>query len=101
MATGYEDWVRYRIVSPSLALDRLTMHIQGLQEIASGARVQSDGVIYDPQTVVNMLAASSWLMRELDRLSAVVYRTGVPRLVPTRRVDGGNIDPGNPAFGGA
>jgi len=93
MATGYEDWIRYRATNPGQALARLEMHLQALQEIGAGARMQADGVIYDPGTILQLLAPGSFLMVELNRLTKVVHRVGIPRMVPVRRVDGGPIYP--------
>jgi len=98
MATGYEDWIRYRVTSPQLARERLEMHIQQLMMIASGARIQADGVSYDPQTVIQMLTPTGFLLRELDRLSACTTGIGIPRMVPTRRVDGGRMNPSSAGF---
>ena len=95
MATGYEDWIRYRTADPTTALSRLQMHIQILMEYASGAKTQADGVLYDPIAINELLAPTNFMMRELNRLEAVVNRVGMPRLQPTRRVDGGTLAPPN------
>jgi hypothetical protein len=100
MATGYEDWVRYRVTDPATALDRLYMHIQILQEMASGARTQADGVAYDPQPILMQLDTKGFLMLEANRLEGVVHKVGIPRLQPTRRVDGGTFYPPNSATSG-
>ena len=100
MATGYEDWIRYRTTNPSLALDRLYMHLQILMEMASGARTQADGVAYDPQPIMLMLDPKGMLMREANRLEGVVNRVGMPRLQPTIRVDGGRLTPSDASFSG-
>jgi len=60
-------------------------------EYASGAKTQADGVLYDPIGLNDTLAPTGFLMRELNRLEAVVNRVGMPTFTPTRRVDGGNI----------
>jgi len=99
--TGYEDWVRYRVTDPALALDRLQLHVQGLSEILSGGRVQADGVVDDPALLMAMLAPGSFLTRELNRLSGVVHRVGLPMLQPTRRVDGGTVAPPDTGVGNA
>ncbi len=98
--TGYEDWVRYRVSDPETALSRLQMHVQYLMEIASGARTAADGVQYDPQNINTLLAPGSFLMRELNRLEGVVNKVGIPRMQPTRRVDGGTFYPPNTATSG-
>ena len=95
-----EDWIRYRTINPSLALSRLYMHIQALQETASAARTMADGVAYDPQPIQMQLASNSFLMREMNRLEGIVNHVGLARLQPTRRVDGGNLVPPDTAFGG-
>lgn len=100
MATGYEDWVRYRVSDPALALSRLYMHVQILQEFASGARTQADGVAYDPQPIALQLSTNGFLMREMNRLEGVVNGVGVPRLQPTRRTDGGTLGAPDTAFSG-
>jgi len=100
MSTGFEDFIRYRVINPPLALERLYMHIQILQEQASGARTQADGVAYDPQPLLMQLGADSFLMREANRLEGVVHGVGIPRMVPTRRVDGGTVSAPDTAFGG-
>jgi hypothetical protein len=91
VATGYEDWIRYRTSDPALALDRLSLHVVGLQEIVSGAKTMADGVLYDPQVIMQMLDPKGFIMRELNRLEGVVNRVGIARMQPTRRVDGGVI----------
>jgi hypothetical protein len=93
--TGYEDWIRFRVSDPATALSRLYMHVQGLQEMASGARTAADGVQYDPQPILMQLAQNSFLMREMNRLEGVVNKVGIPRMQPTRRVDGGTFVPPN------
>jgi hypothetical protein len=100
MATGYEDWVRYRVADPATALSRLYMHLQVLQEMASGARTQADGVAYDPQPILMLLDVKGFLMLEANRLEGVVNKVGIPRLQPTRRVDGGTFYPPNSATSG-
>jgi len=100
MATGYEDWVRYRVVDPATALSRLYMHIQILQEMASGARTAADGVQYDPQPILMQLDVKGFLFLEANRLEGVVNKVGIPRLQPTRRVDGGTFYPPNSATSG-
>lgn len=102
MATGYEDWIRYRTSEPALALSRLQMHVQTLMEMQAGAKTQADGVLYDPETINNMLRTDGMLMKELNRLEAVVNRVGMVRFQPTRRVDGGTVAPPNTgvAYGG-
>lgn len=100
MATGYEDWIRYRVVNPSLALDRIYMHIQALMEQASGARTMADGVAYDPQPILSMLEPTGFLMREANRLEGMVHNVGKAALIPTRRVDGGVFAPSNSSVAG-
>jgi len=99
--TGYEHYIRYRTTNPALALELLYMHIQGLSEMASGARTMADGVAYDPQTLVQMLDPKGFVMREMNRLEGVVNKVGIPRMQPTRRVDGGLLAPPDAAFGGS
>lgn len=101
MSTGYSDWIRYRVSDPATALSRLYMHIQILQEQAAGARTMADGVAYDPQPILMQLEPTGFLMREANRLEGVVNRVGVATLIPTRRVDGGNLAPPDTALGGA
>jgi len=102
MATGYEDWIRYRTTEPVTALSRLQMHVQSLMEMQSGAKTMADGVMYDPEVINQMLLPSGMIMRELNRLEAVVNRVGMVRFQPTRRVDGGTVAPPNSgvSFGG-
>ncbi len=91
MSTGYESWIRYRVSAPATALSLLYMHLEVLQEMASGARTMADGVAYDPQPIIAMLVPNGFLMKEANRLEGVVNRVGVPRMQPTRRVDGGTL----------
>lgn len=100
MATGYEDWIRYRVSNPTLALSRLYMHVQILQEMASGARTMADGVAYDPQPIMNMLTTGGFLMREMNRLEGMVNGVGIPSLTATRRVDGGVLAPPDTSISG-
>lgn len=100
MATGYEDWIRYRVTAPSTALERLYLHIQILQEMASGARTMADGVAYDPQPIMNMLTPTGFLMIEMNRLEGMVNNVGKAALIPTRRVDGGNLAPPDTSLSG-
>lgn len=100
MATGYEDWIRYRVVQPSLALERLYMHIQVLQEQASGARTMADGVAYDPQPILAQLEPTGLLMREANRLEGMVNNVGKAALIATRRVDGGVLAPPDTSLAG-
>ena len=93
LATGYEDWIRYRTADPVTALSRLQMHVQTLMEMASGAKTQADGVLYDPIAINELLKPTNFIMLELNRLEAVVNRVGMARLQPTRRVDGGTFAP--------
>ena len=101
MATGYEDWIRYRVSQPALALSRIYMHMQILQEMASGARTMADGVAYDPQPLMMLLEPNGFLMREANRLEQVVNKVGIPRFIVTRRVDGGVLAPPDTSFSGS
>lgn len=89
MATGFEDWIIYRTTNAPLALDRLKAHMQALMEQASGPKTISDGVLFDPMSLMELLKADGFLITEMNRLEAVVNGVGVPRFQPTRRVDGG------------
>ena len=46
------------------------------------------------------LRSDSFLMREMNRLSGVVYGMGVPTMQPTRRVDGGTLTAPNTGLSG-
>lgn len=100
MATGFEDWIRYRITNPPLALSRLYAHVQVLQEMASGARTMADGVAYDPQPILSQLDAKGFLTREMNRLEGMTHGVGVATLIPTRRVDGGVLAPPDTSVSG-
>jgi hypothetical protein len=93
ISSGFEDWIRYRVSDPATALARLYMHLEALQEMASGARTMADGVAYDPQPILMQLDPKGFLLREANRLEGVVNRVGMPRFQPTRRVDGGTLYP--------
>jgi hypothetical protein len=88
--TGYEDWITYRTSNPTLALQRLSLHIQGLQTLVSSGRVASDSTSFDPGPILQMLNPGGFLFNELNRLEGVVNRIGIPRFQPTVRIDGGN-----------
>lgn len=91
MATGYEDWIRYRTIDSSLALSRLQLHMQTLMEQSAGPKTMADGVMYDPSTLLEQLTPGGFLVKELNRLEGVVNRVGMPLFQPTRRVDGGTF----------
>lgn len=91
MATGFEDWIKYRVSNPPLALQRGYLHVQGLSELLTGGRVSADGVSDDPGLIERQLDPGSFLMTELNRLEGVVNHVGLATLIPTRRVDGGTL----------
>jgi hypothetical protein len=86
MPTGYEDYVRYQWTNPRLALARAMEHEIGLSEMASGARTQADGVLYDPATLAPLMDR---VRVDIQRLVGVVHGIGKPRMQPTRRIDPG------------
>lgn len=88
MPTGYEDYVRYQWTDPVTGLARAQEHERVLMEMASGARTQADGVLYDPATLQPLL---DMVRRDIMRLVGEVHGVGVPALQPTRRLDPGPV----------
>lgn len=100
MASGYEDWVVYRITDPGTALTRIQLHMQYLMQLQTVGSVAADGVSESQAGIEAALRSDSFLMREMNRLSGVVYGMGVPTMQPTRRVDGGTLTAPNTGLSG-
>lgn len=85
MSTGYTDYFQYFYTNPQLSLQRAYAHLQALFDM-QGPRTAADGVQYDPEVVEAAIIRTERHIKDLNqRLNGV----GMPRLIPTRRVDPG------------
>ena len=100
MASGYEDWIVYRVTDPGTALARLQLHVQYLMQLQTVGSVAADGVSESQAGIEAALRPDSFHMRELNRLAGVVTGMGVPTMQPTRRVDGGTLTAPNTGLAG-
>ncbi len=82
MSTGYESYVTIRRSDPATALTQANLHLQTLME-QKRPRVGDAGASHDSSTLD---ADIERVLKDIENLEKVVYRIGVPQMVPVRRV---------------
>lgn len=82
MSTGYENYVTLEDSDPTTALSRARLHLQALME-RKRPRVGDAGASHDSSTLDSDIDR---VREDIKNLQVRVNRTGIPQMVPCRRV---------------
>jgi len=84
MATGFESYISLMYTNPQAAFPLASQHLQALVEKRAMYNAGDGPTNADYASLDNEIAR---VQKDLERLAGVVYRVGIPRIQPTRRVD--------------